>query len=754
MAIRLSGINSGLDTDAIVQELVSAYSLKTEKYEKAQTKLTWKQDVWKSLNTKIYGLYTNLSNLRLSSAYNLRKVSVSDNTKATVTASAEAVTGTQKLNILQTAQSGYITGGQLDKGVTAETKLSELGYTGGDSTIEVKKNDGTTEQIKITADTTVNDFISSLKGAGLNAGFDTNNRRIFVSAKDSGIAGDFTLTGIDENGEEALKVLGLDVALVSVDSTTGEKSFTASAAAYQEAYERFYVNATDTDGNGTVDVEEVKAYINEQIQKYDELQKEWNTQNGKALKTEAENRELQEELEELQKKYDGVDTAARKAELEANMSVLNENAANAEAKVRDLENQIAALDTTSPTYEADKAALEEQLATANEELTAATEAQTAAQTEIKEIDRLAELPGLISANETIIKDAESAMADAKAAQEALDIDEFIAIQNDNEGTEEENLTRLERAVYEMAEKAVRANEILSDDTGAYTAGGAVKIDASDAVIELNGVQFTSSTNSFTVNGLTINATAVTGAGDANAIQITTSVDTQGIYDKIKDFLTEYNNVINEMTKLYNAESASDYEPLTDEEKEAMSEEQIEKWENKIKDSLLRRDTTLNSVMSVMVNSMAQVYEVNGEKLSLSTFGISTMGYLNAAENEHYSYHIDGDEDDENTSGKKDKLMAAIEENPDQVVEFMQKLTSNLYTEIDKKMKSTDLSSAYKVYNDKEMDKQLANYAEMIAKWEEKVSEKEDYYYNKFTQMEKALSNLNSQTSSISSLLGQ
>ena len=209
-----------------------------------------------------------------------------------------------------------------------------------------------------------------------------------------------------------------------------------------------------------------------------------------------------------------------------------------------------------------------------------------------------------------------------------------------------------------------------------------------------------------------------------------------------------------MTKLYNAESASDYEPLTDEEKEAMSEEQIEKWENKIKDSLLRRDTTLNSVMSVMVNSMAQVYEVNGEKLSLSTFGISTMGYLNAAENEHYAYHIDGDEDDENTSGKKDKLMAAIEENPDQVVEFMQKLTSNLYTEIDKKMKSTDLSSAYKVYNDKEMDKQLANYAEMIAKWEEKVSEKEDYYYNKFTQMEKALSNLNSQTSSISSLLGQ
>lgn len=758
MAIRLSGLNSGLDTDAIVQELVSAYSLKTEKYEKASTKLTWKQDAWKGLNTKIYGLYTNVSNLRFSSAYNLRKVSVSDNTKATVTASADAVTGTQKLNILQTAQSGYITGGQLGKEVTAETKLSELGYTGGSSTIEVKKNDGTTEQIKITAGTTVNDFVNSLKGAGLNASFDANNHRIFVSAKESGVEADFTLTGLNENGEAALKAFGLDVALVSVDATTGKKSFTASAAAYKEVYDRFYQKATDTNGDGVIDVDDVKAYINEQISKHEELQKEWNVQNGTYQKTSAANRELQEELMLLQETYKDVDVVAKKAELEASLTTLNDDVAAAQENLdnvrADVEAQIAALDTTSPTYEEDKAALEAQITTATDALNAANEALWSAQNSIEEIDRLEELPGLIEANEEIIADAETAMANAKTAQEALNIDEFIAIKNDKNGTEEENLTRLERAVYEMADKAVRANEILNDATGVYTKGNAVKIDASDALIELNGVQFTSSSNTFTVNGLTINATAVTGAGDANAIQITTSVDTQGIYDKIKDFLTEYNNVINEMTKLYNAESARDYEPLTDEEKEAMSEEQIEKWENKIKDSLLRRDTTLNGVMSVMINSMAQVYEVDGEKLSLSSFGILTMGYLKAAENEHYAYHINGDEDDENTSGKEDELMAAIEEDPDKVVEFMQKLTSNLYTEIDKKMKSTDLSSAYKVYNDKEMDKQLVNYAEMIAKWEEKVSDKEDYYYNKFTQMEKALANLNSQTSSISSLLGQ
>ena len=53
MAVRITGLNSGLDTDSIVQELVSAYSLKTEKYEKQKTKLEWKQEAWKILNTKI-----------------------------------------------------------------------------------------------------------------------------------------------------------------------------------------------------------------------------------------------------------------------------------------------------------------------------------------------------------------------------------------------------------------------------------------------------------------------------------------------------------------------------------------------------------------------------------------------------------------------------------------------------------------------------------------------------------------------------
>ena len=566
MPIRLSGINSGLDTDAIVKELVSAYSLKTEKYEKQKTKVEWKQDAWKNLNTKIYGLYTNISNLRFDSAYNLKKTTVSDSTKATVTAASGAVTGTQKLNVLQTAQASYITGGYIGKDVTASTTLKELGYTGEATSIKVKGKDGKETSIDITADTKISDIISKFKDAGLNANFDTNNNRIFLSAKESGEAGDFDIVADDSNGFAVLSALGL--------------ASTEDAA------------------------EDIKRQANE----YNKLYAE----------------------------YD---------------ALRNSGASDEES-----------------------------------------------------LKRLEELKDLLASYSADIK---AVAGGVKNAEDVVDTDNL-----------------------------------------------ATKITGQDAKIKLNGVEFTSSSNTFQVNGLTIEAQAVTGDGDKNAVTINTTVDTQGIYDKIKDFLTEYNNVINEITKLYNAESASEYEPLTDEEKDAMSDEQIEKWENKIKSALLRRDTSLGNIMNAMVNSMSQTFEVDGQKLSLGNFGISTLGFLNAAENEQYAYHIDGDEDDENTSGKTDKLMAAIQENPDQVMDFMKQLTSNLYTAIDDKMKSTELSSAYKVYNDKEMDKELDDIADLIEKWEDKIAEQEDAYYKKFSNMEVALSKLQSQTNSLAGLLGQ
>ena len=155
----------------------------------------------------------------------------------------------------------------------------------------------------------------------------------------------------------------------------------------------------------------------------------------------------------------------------------------------------------------------------------------------------------------------------------------------------------------------------------------------------------------------------------------------------------------------------------------------------------------------MSTSMTKVYEVNGKKMSLSTFGISTLSYFTAPDNEKGAYHIDGDSDDSNTSGNTDKLMAAINNDPDSVVDFMKQLATDLYGAIDKQMKSTTLSSAYTIYNDKQMKSQQTEYEKLIKQWETKISEKEDYYYKKFAAMEKALGTLNQSSSYLSGMLG-
>lgn len=730
MPIRLSGLNSGLDTDSIVKELVNAYSLKTQKYEKQKTKLEWKQDAWKSLNTKIYSLYTNVSNLRRSTAYNLKKTSVSDATKATVTASSGAVAGTQKLQILATAQSAYITGGKLGSDVTSSSTLASLGYTGGDTTIEVRTKGGDTKEINLSSDSKISDLVKQLQDAGLNASFDETNKRFFISSKESGEANDFDLCATDANSQLALSKLGLDISIVEYvkhEDGTQEKVFTSAGGYYKEAYDLY--NAA----NGDIDT-----YLRTLVADYktDLATQEAIVADNKdaidAYKAVETKRDAREAFDAIAKAFEDMEWNITDEQLYNFAKEFESGVVDGE-KVREYldEQGIALPDGKSASEIAtvlnnNKDNIRKMVAYDGDDIYAITMDDINAELESQQAAYDAAVNATNTANAQIEKIKASDFA------ELMELDE----------------TALTAKIAEYETRAQEAMDVLANSEP--TENGAIKIEGQDAKIVLNGAEFTNTTNSFSINGLTIEALAETDG----EISVTTAVDTDGIYDKIKDFLTEYNSVINEMTKLYNADSASDYEPLTDDEKEAMSEAEIEKWEDKIKASLLRRDTSLSNVMSAMINSMSQSIEINGKKVSLSTFGISTQGFLYAAENEQNAYHIDGDEDDAATSGKTDKLRQAIQDDPDQVIEFMKQLTTNLYEAIDKKMKSTTVSSAYKVYNDKAMDNELNEIEELIEKWEDKVSQQEEYYYNKFSDMEVALSKLQSQTNSLTSLLGQ
>lgn len=296
-----------------------------------------------------------------------------------------------------------------------------------------------------------------------------------------------------------------------------------------------------------------------------------------------------------------------------------------------------------------------------------------------------------------------------------------------------------------------AKKIIEEVENGKVSSDAARISGQDAEIVLNGATFTSNTGTFSINGLSITAMQVTAAGEE--VSITTSNDTQGMYNKIKEFLGKYNELIKDMDTAYNAAAAKDYEPLTDDEKKDMSDSEIEKWETKIKDSLLRRDSTLGNTSSALKSLMNTSFEINGKTYSLSSFGINTASYFSADTNEKGCLHIDGDADDATTSGNEDKLMAAINEDPEVVAEFFQKLSTSVYNDLTKRMASSSVSSIYTIYNDKQMSSEYSDYKDKVSKWQEKLEYYEEFYYKKFSAMEKALSKLQSSTSSLSNLLG-
>lgn len=933
MAIRLTGLTSGLDTESIISALVSSYSYKTNKYKKAQTKLSWKQDAWKALNTKVYSLYTSLDSMRFTQSYNLKSTSVSDATKAKVTASGTAPNGTQKLNILKIAQAGYLTGGKLAGSTTTGTTLAELGYTGGDGKVDLKLGDGTTKTITVSQGTTVNDFIKSLKDAGVSANYDTTNNRIYVSSKETGVDNDFTLTGANVDGANALTALGLNVnssateatyesytqyynadgtqlnqnvkdaitayqnAKSAYDKANAQNSNMSSAYGYASAYSAmqdaltktgltdtqkdqlvkllsmsdaarnnsiigsdgniYTAETSDEDGNTiysyddngtkkyikaintytgsdnqtyTLDAEtgvykdangnEYKAtgkkdkdgnpmYANtkqgltteisiktttnyyastasevdsgydqikvgDAVYKQDDDGKTWLGSDGKLYELASGANKLYEVTKDSDGNVTRVDGGKEISFEDSDRTDIMQTKYSTGAEMNSVKTAADTLSDMKTSIKKNASFKKDEdlnafISTLTSNITAVNNYESATDTVLKDDDTYSKksivsavhdayktngatgvtsyvngFANVISQNNTnmTVDDESTGRTSYQTVMKNNQVLADIAAMKD--GTEKDN------AIADFVQKVQSAHDISTSTT--YNKD-AVKIDGTDAKITLNGIEYEGSSNSFSINGLNIEAQAVTGEGDANAISITTKTDTQGMYDKIKEFFSQYNSIINEITSLYNADSAKGYEPLTDDEKSAMSDKEVEKWEEKIKSSLLRRDDTLEGLMNAMTNAMSQSYEVNGKKYSLSSFGISTLGYLNAAKNEQYAYHIDGDEDDSVVSGNTDKLMEALTSDPDTVVSYMQQLASGLYSAIGDKMGSSTLSSIYTVYNDKEMASEYSDYTSLIKKWEDKLSEKEEYYYKKFSSMETALSKLNSQSSSFSNYFG-
>lgn len=321
-----------------------------------------------------------------------------------------------------------------------------------------------------------------------------------------------------------------------------------------------------------------------------------------------------------------------------------------------------------------------------------------------------------------------------------------------EGVDMTDVDAVEEGYQKLLTKAQMASDAIANsvDTTDPDYEGPIRLEGSDAEITLNGATFRSSSNNIEVNGLTFEVSAVTEPGEV--ITVTTQDDTEGIYDKLKSFVKQYNELINEMDKLYNAD-VNKKDVLTDEEREALSETEAKKWDDSIKDSILRKDTTLGTLFSSLKDIMADGYKVGKTTMYLSDFGIGTLSYFEAADNEKAALHIDGDPDDSNTSGNADKLKSMISTDPQTVVSFFTGLANAMSKKMTELSKSTDYASYGSFFEDKRMKTDLTDWDSKIAAAEKELNDYEDKWYDKFSKMEVALSKMESKNSYLSGLFG-
>lgn len=261
----------------------------------------------------------------------------------------------------------------------------------------------------------------------------------------------------------------------------------------------------------------------------------------------------------------------------------------------------------------------------------------------------------------------------------------------------------------------------------------------DSHITFNGAEFTFSSNTVTVTGITMN---LRSEGMAT---ISVSRDNEKIFNTIVDFINTYNETIKAISDELYEKRYKDYLPLTDEEREQLTEKQIEQWEEKARSGLLRRDPLLYSITSKMRLTMSAVVpgvnSVEGFN-SLDDIGITTTA-------DYMSGTLVIDED---------KLRKAIEDDPEGVMNLFTKsaeeysemgLAQRLYRDatsgITALIDKAGLGSSYSQVDDSFIGQEIADINKRIESWEERLAKIEDRYWKQFTAMEKAIQRLNFQS---------
>lgn len=322
-----------------------------------------------------------------------------------------------------------------------------------------------------------------------------------------------------------------------------------------------------------------------------------------------------------------------------------------------------------------------------------------------------------------------------------------------------NSFTLESKEFGGAGKVEVGDTSLGRSLGLVDDNGTVGVsEGQNAIFEINGQEVYLNDNTYTLDGNTFTFNDNMTIGETYTVNI--AKDSTTVKDALKKFVESYNKLIDDVYGYIGKSPAKDddgntYEPLTNAEKDEMSEDEITKWEEKAKQGVLYNDSTVSTVMSQMRSALyTSVTLDDGSK-----FGIYNLGIKTSSEwSEHGKLQIDENAFDKAFENNEDAIIKLF---TDSDTGMMKKLNSV----IDGAVKSSGAANTRgtlvrkagkadsSVTTDSTIYKEMVKMQDRLKELQDRYDTKEEYWWKVFTNMETAMADLNSQTSYISSYLG-
>ncbi len=751
MPIRLTGGVSGLDIDNLVKQLMKAERAPLDKLKQKKQYTEWQRDDYRDMNLLLSGLRESVQKMKYQSTFLTKKASSTDEAVLSATGTANAVDGTYTLKVDRLASAATLTSGKITPvsaaNPTGKGDLSaKVGY---DTTLTIGGEKGSVT-IQVNKDDSMSTLISTInsktKYTGVQVNYDAALDRLFFVSSTTGKGTKIELSS--ENQDLLTKRLALPGA--------------ASSKTAQDLYigtKSFSVTTQDSDGKDVV------TYTSEVLIDKDLI-------GDKTLRIHFNDKDYDFTINNQ--------TTLRQLMDEINRSDLGKAGVKASMDEKGTLNFMSPSDLTFNGDVLDKLGLENlapdvnhKKVTLSAENITGSRAYTVTSKDkdgndvVTVVDSLLindKLEGdqklkiayngkdyefTISKNTTIrqLMDSINTSDLGKAGVTvSLDKDGKLKFFNPDQSKKLEfkgDPSSGTDIVETLGLKSVKSEKNLEYFKVSGTPGD-------NAKVTYNGVTSEDfASNTFSISGVSFSVKKV---GEAS---VTITQDVDSVFNSIKSFIEKYNEVIEKINKKTTEKKNRDYQPLTDDQRESLSEEQIKKWEEKAKSGTLRGDDLLTSLLSNMRNDISNYVTSlgEGELKQISQLGIVTGDYT-----ERGKLYIKDE----------DALRKAIANNPDQVMRLFNfddpsgsmvsgdGIATRMYDRLNDVMKqiTKKAGSANAVSDDSAMAKELSTINLKIYNLSKTMDSKEDRYYKKFAAMEKALSQLNSQTSSITSLLQQ